>query len=500
MSTTTSLRGRLAEFRALRHEIEANVLALATSVDGRRFTFQAPLEPLELRAGGYVELETPAGRWLGQLLSLEITRIDAAEASWAGEAAFSSHVIARLATGEGTVLSGPPVPFHDAALRPAAPAAVRAWLHETAPARAILPAGELRLAPGSTFGLDAGGFNRHTFLCGQSGSGKTYALGVLVERLLLETGLRMVILDPNSDFTRLAEVRDGVDRELGRRFRNATTALEVHRSTATGDERLRVRLSELGRSAQAAMLRLDPIADREEYSELVTLLDETTPDRLEDLHRIARPGVEALATRARNLAVDSWDVWARDDAGSTLEALDDPAVRCLVIDLGSLPTPEEQALVAGAVLERLWRRRTRREPMLIVIDEAHNVCPAQPEDGLTAIATEYAVRIAAEGRKFGLYLLASTQRPQKVHANVVSQCDNLVLMRMNSAADLAYTGEIFSFVHPGLLAQSGAFGLGEALVAGKVSSHPALIKVGGRIAEEGGADVPATWAAPRPGG
>ena len=84
--------------------------------------------------------------------------------------------------------------------------------------------------------------------------------------------------------------------------------------------------------------------------------------------------------------------------------------------------------------------------MLIVIDEAHNVCPAAPEDALTALATEYAVRIAAEGRKFGLYLLVCTQRPQKVQENIVSQCDNLVLMRMDSEADLAYTGELFSFV------------------------------------------------------
>ena len=103
------------------------------------------------------------------------------------------------------------------------------------------------------------------------------------------------------------------------------------------------------------------------------------------------------------------------DPGSTLDALEDPAARCLVVDLGSLPTREEQALAAGAVLERLWRLRDRREPALIVIDEAHNVCPAEPEDPLTALATEHAVRIAAEGRKFGLYLLASTQRPQKVH-------------------------------------------------------------------------------------
>ena len=77
--------------------------------------------------------------------------------------------------------------------------------------------------------------------------------------------------------------------------------------------------------------------------------------------------------------------------------------------------------------------------MLIVIDEAHNVCPARPADALTALATEHAVRIAAEGRKFGLYLLVCTQRPQKVQENIISQCDNLVLMRMDSAADPAST-------------------------------------------------------------
>ena len=132
--------------------------------------------------------------------------------------------------------------------------------------------------------------------------------------------------------------------------------------------------------------------------------------------------------------------------------------------------------------------------MLIVIDEAHNVCPAAPPDALTALATDYAVRIAAEGRKFGLYLLVCTQRPQKVQENIVSQCDNLVLMRMASAADLAYTGDLLSFAPRGLLDGATSFRLGEALVAGKLASHPALIRFGRRVAEEGGSDVEARWA------
>jgi uncharacterized protein len=78
---------------------------------------------------------------------------------------------------------------------------------------------------------------------------------------------------------------------------------------------------------------------------------------------------------------------------------------------------------------------------------------------------------------------------------VLSQCDNLVLMRMNSAADLAYVRELFSFVPAPLLEAATDFGLGEALVGGNIASHPALIRFGARVSEEGGSDVPADWAA-----
>src|SRR4051794_1054107 len=65
--------------------------------------------------------------------------------------------------------------------------------------------------PTTPVALDARRFNRHTFWCGQSGSGKTYALGVVLEQLLLNTELPMLILDPNGDYTRLRETRPSAD-------------------------------------------------------------------------------------------------------------------------------------------------------------------------------------------------------------------------------------------------------------------------------------------------
>jgi DNA helicase HerA-like ATPase len=238
------------------------------------------------------------------------------------------------------------------------------------------------------------------------------------------------------------------------------------------------------------MLRLDPVADREEYGALTELVERSRPGELAEL------GDERLAQRVRNLGIDRWGIWS----GGRVESIVDQAVsgddRCLVIDLGSLATREEQALASTAILAGLWRERERRNPVLLVIDEAHNVCPAEPEDPLRALASDVAVRIAAEGRKFGLYLLVSTQRPQKVHENVISQCDNLLLMRMNSTADLAHLTRVFSFVPPSLLGRATGFRQGEALVAGKLVPTPTFVRFGSRITAEGGSDVPADWAAP----
>jgi uncharacterized protein len=489
-------QARLQAYRSVRRELEESVLPLATSIDGRAFTFQTSLHDLALQVGGYVMIETESDARLGQVLELQAVTVEGTELELGPDAGRTAVAI-RAGRGSGVVLDGDPAPFHDAMVRPAAPAEVAAWLDRSAPRRARLAVGELALAPGVPLALDAGGFDRHTFMCGQSGSGKTYSLGVMLEQLLLETSLRVVVLDPNSDYVRMGEVRAGVEDPLAARYRAAAAGLDVHRASNDGPERLRLRLAELEPAALAALLRLDPVADRQEHAEFDALVAAERPSALEAFFASERPEAQRLAQRIRNLGVDRFGVWARQDAGSTPLAMADSSRRGLVVDLGSLHTRTEQALTAAAVLGALWNRREERRPVLVVIDEAHNVSPVEPEDPLTALATDYAVRIAAEGRKFGLYLLVSTQRPQKVHPNVVTQCDNLVLMRLNSTADAGYVRDVFSFVPAGLLARAPAFGLGEALVAGKICPAAALLRFGRRVAEEGGADVPADWAAAR---
>jgi DNA helicase HerA-like ATPase len=494
----TELVQHLARYRHVRELIERSILPLATSVDGSTFSVQASLYDLALRRGGYVVLESDGRSLLGQVTDLttvleEATGDDPDGTSYA--------VYVRLARGSGMVLDSGGAPFHDAVARPALPEEVGAWFRAAHGNRAGLAVGELLHAPGVTASLDSGGFNRHTFMCGQSGSGKTYSLGLLLERILAETSLRVVILDPNSDYVSLGRVRDDADPAVAARYRDVPGQLAVWSNDPAADHPLRLRFAELDPSVQAAALGLDPVRDREEYAVLNQLVrgSETGKPLVADLDQLMDAGsgsARALGLRAGNLGVTDWRLWS-PVLPSLVQELRAPTSRCTVVDLGSLDTVAEQRLVAETVLSTLWESRRSREPCLVVIDEAHNICPADPPDLVTGLATERAVQIAAEGRKYGLYLLTSTQRPHKVHPNVVSQCDNLLLMRMNSEADLQDLAALFSFVPTGLMAGATGFRMGQALVAGKIFPHAAYVQMGARVSQEGGADIPTSWAEPR---
>jgi uncharacterized protein len=333
-------------------------------------------------------------------------------------------------------------------------------------------------------------FNRHTFWCGQSGSGKTYALGVVLEQLLLRTALPMVIFDPNADFVNIEEPSAGHEDSAASRMLSERD-IRILRPSSSDESSLRVRFVDLEIRARAAVLRLDPLADHAEYNDLVHL-EETvgtlSPEEVvPQLLKRGTPAAQALAARIENLRVTKWSVWAggREAVTDVLDRRPDATV----LDLGGFTYPDESLVVAMAVLDDLWAKREQRRPILIVIDEAHNLCSPDQTSPLHVAVRERLIQIAAEGRKFGLWLLLSTQRPSRVHPSIISQCDNLALMKMTSPVDLDELGTIFGFVPPAMLSRSPQFKQGEALFAGGFVPAPSIVKVGERLTREGGSDV-----------
>jgi DNA helicase HerA-like ATPase len=513
----------------------------ATSIDGRTFTYVAPVD-FSVPIGGYVEIVTKDDRhFLGLLTSKHAEERSGPQVKLAGDGgllgeddpAVAESVFAlkfMIVQGGGRILSqldgdvfaqtGPDATFDGAAISLADPARVANFLESTTRGKAPLDIGSIRNGTvDSRATLQATGFDRHTFLCGQSGSGKTYALGVVLERLLLETDLRIVILDPNSDFVNLGAARPfeaaarGFSGQIDSsesyephraRYESAASGVTVLRPAARGtdpDNALRIRFSNLPAAIQGMVLKLDPLADQEEFNAFLSIRERlssrnyTIADIRHEASYDLSPPARSLALRISNLGIGNWDVWAEPHERPLLDSGNIDS-RALVLDIGSYGNPDEQSLISLALLSHLWSNREQRKPILVVIDEAHTVCPSEPMSVMQEAATKLAVQIAGEGRKFGIYLLVSTQRPAKLHPNVISQCDNLFLMRMNSEADIAQLASIFSFVPSAMLAESAGFAQGESLIAGKVVPAPIMTRFGGRFSQEGGGDVPTEWARP----
>src|SRR5262249_44030344 len=140
------------------------------------------------------------------------------------------------------------------------------------------------------------------------------------------------------------------------------------------------------------------------------------------------PAALSLLGRIHNLL--EMEFWDRDDARSVQQYSADLAKpehteRVLCLDLGSLNTPKRLFVAAGAALDALWMQSREewtkalgmpasadpRCPVFVVIDEAHNLAPAVPTTETAKLVSEALVRIAMEGRKFGLFLILVTQRP-----------------------------------------------------------------------------------------
>lgn len=474
--------------------------SLAYSIDGISFRFSAaPDSGLEL--GGYVHVDTEGGaEYLGQILDIELGMDETGERRLAGFGA-----IRAVAHGKATS-------FGAARLSVADPKDVGGHFDTKRGSKAGLVIGAMRqVADEVPATLQAAGFGRHTLVCGQSGSGKTYSLGVVLERLLLETDLRIAVLDPNSDYVRLGELSDAATlgmqpqahATLSKRYDAAVGGLSVH-GTRPGQKPLRSRFGRLAMAQQALVLDLDPIHDAREYNvfrRIVTDIGSTEYSLGDVRQRAAAMFDDAsrnLAIRIENLDVEDLGIWAPNGEPAMTDLVPEDW-RTLVLDLGSLPTPGERSMMAASAVAHFWQSRHDRKPTLLVIDEAHNVCPQTPADRFQAMASEELAAIAGEGRKFGLYLLLVTQRPEKLHVNVLSQCENLLLMRMNSAADIEHLSQVFSHVPAALIRQASTFGLGQGLAAGRIAADPMMFQTGTRYSVEGGGDIPATWAQRRDG-
>jgi Helicase HerA, central domain len=153
-----------------------------------------------------------------------------------------------------------------------------------------------------------------------------------------------------------------------------------------------------------------------------------------------------------------------------------------VVDFSEVPS-DVLPVVAGTFARLLyevqfWMRPTKRTPFTLVCDEAHLYLPVKDDaDAVQRQALHAFERIAKEGRKYGVSLLVVSQRPSDVSRTILSQCNNFMVLRLTNDGDQAVVRRLMPDSMAGVTDILPLLDTGEAVLLGDAVLLPSRIKL-----------------------
>ncbi|HCX21987.1 MAG: ATPase [Flammeovirgaceae bacterium] len=158
-----------------------------------------------------------------------------------------------------------------------------------------------------------------------------------------------------------------------------------------------------------------------------------------------------------------------------------------IIDLSLVPSDITHlvvSVISRVVFESLQRYRRMYNKLLptnIVMEEAHNFIKRYHEgsDEISAsqLCTQSFEKIAREGRKFGLGLTLSSQRPSELSPTVLSQCNTFLLHRIVNDRDQELVKKLVPDNIGGLLKELPILPTRKAILLGWATPIPILVEM-----------------------
>jgi hypothetical protein len=355
-----------------------------------------------------------------------------------------------------------------------------------------LEIGRLITRPDVPVRINPNGFRRHVAVIAQTGAGKSYLVGLILEKLL-PMGATIIVFDPNSDYVRLRLDKEGNETGIA-------GYVTVYRPP--GIKGRRFSDDEIG-GAESYTINFSSLELEDVFSVCGipgswTRIRGAIETALNNLHGIYQPTDlhNELEQMAQNNNADAeralpyvrrivnFGIWGTKDI--PLDELLRPR-RLSVIDLAGMQKDIMQYIVERT-LNEAWNKASAGEldyPIFIVMEEAHNYAPKNA----TSRASHIIKRIAAEGRKFKVFFLLVTQRPGRVDDDVLSQCNSQIIMRLTNPLDMAAVRNSVEALSQDMFEDLPGLNRGEAIIVGELTKTPAMVKVAGRISAEGGSDI-----------
>lgn len=159
----------------------------------------------------------------------------------------------------------------------------------------------------------------------------------------------------------------------------------------------------------------------------------------------------------------------------------------IIIDLSLLPSDVTSiitAVIARMIFEaqqRYLKLNKQCLPTVLVMEEAHYFVKRYNDDaentGPTTQCCKVFEKIAKEGRKFGLGLVLSSQRPSELSPTVLSQCNSFLLHRISNDRDQELVHRLLPDNMRGILREIPSLPSQHAVLLGWVTELPIIVKM-----------------------
>lgn len=158
-----------------------------------------------------------------------------------------------------------------------------------------------------------------------------------------------------------------------------------------------------------------------------------------------------------------------------------------IIDLSLVPS--EILFIVVSVLTRIifealqrYRKKHKKVlPTTLVIEEAHNFIKRynseNEEISASRLCSQAFEKVAKEGRKFGLGLVVSSQRPYELSQTVLSQCNSFLLHRLVNDKDQEMVKKLVPDNMGGVLNELPILPTRKAILLGWAAPIPTLVEM-----------------------
>ncbi|MFS0673650.1 ATP-binding protein [Ornithinibacillus sp. 179-J 7C1 HS] len=122
------------------------------------------------------------------------------------------------------------------------------------------------------------------------------------------------------------------------------------------------------------------------------------------------------------------------------------------------------------------RKTSNVDSLVMLFEEAHRYINEQEQEEFK-LGTYYIERLAREGRKFGISLIVSSQRPSELTKSIVSQCNSFIVHRITNKLDLEFVNRNLSSNNQDLIKFVPGLEKQYAIVFGEAFGYTDIVKI-----------------------